>query len=287
MNTVKSNPPEIYNDLLSIYFNDIRKHSNFSYDEEKELSIRIKKGDKKAEEKLILGNLRFVINVVKMYQNKGIPLVDLINIGNMGLIRAAKRFDHKKNFKFISYAVWWIRQQVLQALADQSRFARIPLNKVPLFIQYKKTHDKLQQQLRREPESQEVMLEMGINNDSEYEWLTTLYAPSFSLEKPLGEGIESYKDKLVDYGGPNPGDFINNDTNKKLANEMLEILSEREKEVCKLYYGFVDGYTHTLEEIGSKLNLTRERVRQIKSKAMRQLYNYAKLRNFRQDLAEA
>jgi RNA polymerase primary sigma factor len=287
MKNTKFRLPETENENLNIYFKQIQKHSSFNYEEEKALALRIQKGDKKAENELILGNLRFVVSVVKKYQNRGLPLSDLINIGNIGLIKAARRFDYRKNFKFISYAVWWIRQQVLQALADQSRWTRVPLNKVPLFEKYNKTYNRLQQKHGREPETQEVMSEMGMDSDSEYQWLISLYAPSYSLERPIGDTNDTIKDRLVDHSIKRADEFIEEDTNKKLTYELLNSLSEREREICKLYYGIEDGYTHTLEEIGTRLNLTRERVRQIKDRAMKQLYHYANLINLKEDLVEA
>jgi len=285
MKNTKSKP-DTGNSLLDIYFCDISKYKNFSYEQEKNLAIRIAKGDKKAEEELILGNLRFVINVVSVYQHQGLPLEDLINIGNIGLIKAAKKFDYKKGYKFISYAVWWIRQQVLEALANQSRIARIPINRVPIFDQYKKAIIKLQQELRREPEPSEIMAELNIDSYSEYQWLHSMYTPYISIDSPIGEGNATVKDTLEDQDTITANEFLHAETTQKLVTELLQVLSEREKEICRLHFGLYDRHCYNLQEIGDKLNLTRERVRQIKERAIRKLFHHATVRKMKTQLVE-
>jgi RNA polymerase primary sigma factor len=256
---------------LALYLKEISKNKALSLEEEAVLAVKIRKGDKKALEKLVKANLRFVVSVCRNYQNQGLPLSDLINEGNLGLIRAAKRFDEKKNFKFISYAVWWIRQAILQALAEQSRIIKLPLNRVGTIHKIGKTQSKLEQKLRRTPNVEEIAQELNID-ECEVQETIKIGNTHMSLDAPLQHGEDAKLiDMLQDSNGVSPDGGIMEISLHKEIDNILDTLSEREKEVVKLYFGIGEDTAHTLEEIGLRFNLTRERVRQIKEKALRRL----------------
>ncbi len=256
---------------LDQYFKEIGEVSLLKPEEEIELTKRIKKSDQKAMEKLVQANLRFVVSVAKEYQHQGLSLSDLISEGNIGLIKAAKRFDETRGFKFISYAVWWIRQSILQALAEHSRVVRLPLNKVGVLNKIGRVHEKLEKQLERRPNTQEVAESMEMNGRDVYETLK-MSGRHLSLEAPLDEEDGNrLVDVLHNSDQPLPDDDLNNDSLKIEIEDVLKTLSEKEAKVIKLYYGLEGERPLTLEEIGEVFNLTRERVRQIKKKAIRRL----------------
>jgi RNA polymerase primary sigma factor len=256
---------------LALYLKEIGKSRTLNIEEEASIGVRIRNGDRGALEKLVTANLRFVVSVARNYQNQGLPLSDLINEGNIGLIRAAKRFDEKKNFKFISYAVWWIRQAILQALAEQSRIVKIPLNRVGTIHKIGKVQCRLEQKYRRLPALDEIAVELCLSENDISETLK-IGNSHMSLDAPLIYGEESSLiDLLCDDNQELPDDGVVGISLNAEINKTLEMLSEREKEVVKLYFGIGEESAHSLEEIGERFNLTRERVRQIKEKALRRL----------------
>jgi RNA polymerase primary sigma factor len=256
---------------LALYLREISKNKTLSLEEEAELAVRIRNGERKSLEKLVKANLRFVVSVCRNYQNQGLPLSDLINEGNLGLIRAAKRFDEKKNFKFISYAVWWIRQAILQALAEQSRIIKLPLNRVGTIHKIGKTQSKLEQKYRRAPNVEEIARELRLDENEVRETIK-IGNTHMSLDAPLQHGEDSKLiDVLHDESQELPDDGVIDISLQEGIENTLSTLSEREKEVVKLYFGIGEETAHTLEEIGQRFNLTRERVRQIKEKALRRL----------------
>jgi RNA polymerase primary sigma factor len=256
---------------LALYLKEIGKNKTLSTEEEAEVAVRIKKGDKKALERLVKANLRFVVSVARNYQNQGLPLSDLINEGNLGLIRAAKRFDEKKNFKFISYAVWWIRQAILQALAEQSRIIKLPLNRVGTIHKIGKAQSKLEQKYCRNPNVEEIAEELNLDEEEVQETIK-IGNSHMSLDAPIQQGEDSKLiDMLEDTNQELPDDGVMEISLQEEINQTLNTLSNREKEVIKLYFGIGEETAHTLEEIGQRFNLTRERARQIKEKALRRL----------------
>jgi len=256
---------------LALYLKEISKNKTLSLEEEADLATGIRVGERKSLERLVKANLRFVVSVCRNYQNQGLPLNDLINEGNLGLIRAAKRFDEKKNFKFISYAVWWIRQAILQALADQSRIIKLPLNRVGTIHKIGKTQCKLEQKYRRQPNVEEIARELSIDENEVRETIK-IGNTHMSLDAPLKQGEDSKLiDLLRDESLERPDDGIMDNSLQQEIEQTLDTLSEREKDVVKLYFGIGEETAHTLEEIGQRFNLTRERVRQIKEKALRRL----------------
>ncbi len=241
------------------------------YTDEVELAKKIKQGDQKALDKLIKANLRFVVSVAKKFQNQGLTLGDLINEGNLGLIKAAQRFDETRGFKFISYAVWWIKQSILQALAEQSRIVRLPLNRVGALNKIGKAFSALEQEFEREPSASELAEELDM---SLYEVADTLKISGrhLSMDAPFVQGEDSrLLDVIEDERQPSPDSILMDESLKEEIRRSLETLSEREAEVIRLYFGLANEHSLTLEEIGEKFNLTRERVRQIKEKAIRRL----------------
>lgn len=258
---------------LDKYLHDISKVGLVTPDEEIELAKRIREGDMAALEKLTKANLRFVVSVAKQYQNQGLTLPDLINEGNIGLIKAAQRFDETRGFKFISYAVWWIRQSIMQAVAEQARIVRLPLNKIGGISKINKTYSQLEQLYEREPTSDEVadLLELNVSevNDS-----LKISGRHFSMDAPLSSDEES--NSLLDvYANDeilfNPDNELLNESLRNEIERSLATLSFREAEVIRLYYGINCKTPLTLEEIGETFDLTRERVRQIKEKGLRRL----------------
>ncbi len=256
---------------LALYLKEIGKNKTLAVEEEAQTAVRIRKGDRKALEKLVKANLRFVVSVARNYQNQGLPLSDLINEGNLGLIRAAKRFDEKKNFKFISYAVWWIRQAILQALAEQSRIIKLPLNRVGTIHKIGKAQSRLEQRFRRIPNVEEIATELKIDQEEVRDTIK-IGNSHMSLDAPLQQGEDSkLLDLLQDEQQELPDDGVMEISLQAEINQTLDTLSNREKEVIKLYFGIGEETAHTLEEIGQRFNLTRERARQIKEKALRRL----------------
>ena len=256
---------------LDKYLQEIGKVDLITADEEVELPQRIKAGDQTALEKLTKANLRFVVSVAKQYQNQGLTLPDLINEGNLGLIKAAKRFDETRGFKFISYAVWWIRQSILQALAEQSRIVRLPLNKIGSINKINKMFAFLEQENERPPSAEEIAkkLDMTVNDVKESMKNSGRHV---SMDAPLIEGEDSNLYDVLNSGeSPNPDKKLLHESLRIEINRALETLTPREADVVKLYFGLGEHQPMTLEEIGETFDLTRERVRQIKEKAIRRL----------------
>lgn len=256
---------------LDKYLQEIGKVELITAEEEVELARRIRQGDQAALEKLTKANLRFVVSVSKQYQNQGLSLPDLINEGNLGLIKAAQRFDETRGFKFISYAVWWIRQSILQALAEQSRIVRLPLNKIGSINKINKAFSKLEQEYEREPSAEEIagLLELTENDVKESMKNSGRH---ISMDAPLVQGEESNMyDVLRSNDSPSPEAGLINDSLRKEIDRALSTLTAREADVIKYYFGLNGEHAMTLEEIGEKFDLTRERVRQIKEKAIRRL----------------
>ena len=238
---------------------------------EVELAQKIKQGDQVALEKLTKANLRFVVSVAKQYQNQGLTLPDLINEGNLGLIKAAKRFDETRGFKFISYAVWWIRQSILQALAEQSRIVRLPLNKIGSINKINKAFARLEQENERPPSAEEIAIELDMTV-SDVKGSMKISGRHVSMDAPLIEGENSNLYDIFNSGeSPNPDKSLLHESLKIEILRALETLTPREADVLKLYFGLGDALPMTLEEIGETFDLTRERVRQIKEKAIRRL----------------
>lgn len=256
---------------LDKYLQEIGKVEMVTADEEVELAKRIRSGDPKALERLVNANLRFVVSVSKQYQNQGLSLPDLINEGNLGLIKAAQRFDETRGFKFISYAVWWIRQSILQALAEQARIVRLPLNKIGSLNKISKTFSKLEQSYEREPSADEVAKELEI---APREVKNTMLSSGkhVSMDAPLGqdEDVNMY-DLMPGNESSIPDRELINESLRKEIERTLTTLPRREADIIRLYYGLNGYHQHTLEEIGEEFELTRERVRQIKEKAIRRL----------------
>ena len=258
---------------LDQYLQEIGKVNLLTPDEEVDLAIKIRKGDGDAQEKLVRANLRFVVSVAKHFQNQGLPLVDLIGEGNIGLIKAAQRFDVTRGFKFISYAVWWIRQGIMEAIAYQSRVVRLPLNRVSNLTKISKAFRDLEQEFERKPTTEELAEILDMTTD-EVAYLLQISGRQVSMDAPLKAGDEnknSLMDVLPNEHQPLPDkDLMKESLKNELANA-LSILSSREAEVIKLAFGIGAGNKATLEEIGERFNLTRERIRQIKEKALRKL----------------
>ena len=256
---------------LDKYLQEIGKVDLITADEEVELAQRIKAGDQKALEKLTKANLRFVVSVAKQYQNQGLTLPDLINEGNLGLIKAAQRFDETRGFKFISYAVWWIRQSILQALAEQSRIVRLPLNKIGSINKINKMYALLEQSNERAPSAEEIAKELDTTVNDVKESMKNS-GRHLSMDAPLVEGEDSnLYDVLRSGESPNPDRELIHESLRTEIERALETLTPREADVVRLYFGLGDQHPMTLEEIGETFDLTRERVRQIKEKAIRRL----------------
>ncbi len=258
---------------LDKYLQEIGRVELITAEEEVDLARRIKQGDQLALEKLTKANLRFVVSVSKQYQNQGLTLPDLINEGNLGLIKAAQRFDETRGFKFISYAVWWIRQSILQALAEQSRIVRLPLNKIGSINKINKTFSRLEQEFERPPSAAELaeVLELPVE---EVKQSLRNSGRHVSMDAPLKEGDDSTSsmyEVLQSDDIPSPESALMNDSLRKEIERSLSTLTSREADVIRLYFGLNGEHPMTLEEIGERFDLTRERVRQIKEKAIRRL----------------
>ena len=257
---------------LEKYLQEIGKVDLLTPEEEVDLAKRIKQGDQIALEKLTKANLRFVVSVAKQYQNQGLSLSDLINEGNLGLIKAAQRFDETRGFKFISYAVWWIRQSILQALAEQSRIVRLPLNKVGSLNKINKAFSQLEQEYEREPSAEELAAQLEINT-SEVETTLSVAARHVSMDAPFVEGEDnSLLDVLENNNTPSTDKRLEyHESLRREIERSLSTLTERQSDVIKLYFGIGEEHPMSLEDIGEKFGLTRERVRQIKDKAINKL----------------
>jgi RNA polymerase primary sigma factor len=262
-------------EALEKYLQEIGREEMISTDEEVELAQRIRRGDRKALERLTKANLRFVVSVAKQYQNQGLSLPDLINEGNLGLIKAAEKFDETRGFKFISYAVWWIRQSILQAIAEQSRIVRLPLNQVGSVNKINRMLSKFEQENERRPSAEEISEQTDIPEDKVDEALLAT-SRHVSVDAPFVDGEDnSLLDVMVNDDAPQADRELVKESLRSEIASVLQVLNERERNVVKAFYG-IDGPELTLEEIGNKYGLTRERVRQIKEKAIRRLRSSTK-----------
>jgi len=269
------------NRSLSKYLQEISQYEPLSPDREVELAIRVRTGDRRALKELTEANLRFVVSVAKDYQGQGLPLTDLINEGNLGLIKAAERFDETRGFKFISYAVWWIRQSVLQALAEHSRIVRLPLNRVGTISKINKASERLEQEFERSPRADELAHQLTMKvveiNDAQ-----RIARRHHSLDTPFSDDEKnSLLDVLADSNTENPDLELHMNSLEKEVRDALQTLKDREKDVIKMYFGIDREYALTLNEIGEEFGLTRERVRQIKEKAIRRLRHRSRSKKLR------
>ena len=263
---------------LDKYLQEIGKVDLITAEEEVELAQKIRAGDENALDKLTKANLRFVVSVAKQYQNQGLTLPDLINEGNLGLIKAARRFDETRGFKFISYAVWWIRQSILQALAEQSRIVRLPLNKIGSINKINKMYAFLEQANERVPSAEEIANELDMTVSDVKESMKNS-GRHVSMDAPLVEGEDSnLYDVLRSGESPNPDKNLLHESLRTEIERALETLTPREADVVRLYFGLGEKHAMTLEEIGETFDLTRERVRQIKEKAIRRLKHTSRSR---------
>ncbi len=266
---------------LDKYLHDIGKVELITAEEEVELARKIKDGDQMALEKLTKANLRFVVSVAKQYQNQGLSLPDLINEGNLGLIKAAQRFDETRGFKFISYAVWWIRQSILQALAEQSRIVRLPLNKIGTINKINKAYAFLEQEYEREPRADEIANLLDIT-EAEVKDSMRNSSRHLSMDASLTQDKDNNMyDVMKSEESPTPDKGLLYESLKLEINRTISTLPQREADIIKLYFGLDSKHPMTLEEIGEKFDLTRERVRQIKEKAIRRLKNASKCKNLK------
>ena len=263
---------------LEKYLQEIGREELITAEDEVRLAALIRAGDQSALDRLTKANLRFVVSVAKQYQNQGLSLPDLINEGNLGLIKAAKRFDETRGFKFISYAVWWIRQSILQALAEQSRIVRLPLNQVGSLNKISKAYSKLEQEFQREPSPDELskLLELPTEKITD---TIKVSGKHISMDAPFVQGEEnSLLDVLINPDSPRADNTLMTESLQREIDRSLSTLTEREREVIKLFFGIGVNHGLTLEEIGAKFDLTRERVRQIKEKAIRRLRHKSRSR---------
>lgn len=266
---------------LDKYLSDISKEPLITPEEEVELAQKIKAGDENALDRLVKANLRFVVSVAKQYQNQGLTLPDLINEGNVGLIKAAKKFDETRGFKFISYAVWWIRQSILQALAEQARIVRLPLNQVGTINKIKKEYSRLEQDLQRVPSAAEIAESLDIP-DNKIDSAFRMNLKTVSVDAPLpNEEGNCLLDVLSSSSNPEPDSLLIDESLSQEIQRSLSLLSDKEREILMLHFGIGIGYSLTLEEIGTKYGLTRERVRQIKEKALRRLRSSFRCNNLK------
>ncbi len=264
---------------LEKYLQEIGKEDLLTPEEEVELARRIKQGDREALEKLVRANLRFVVSVAKQYQNQGLPLSDLINEGNLGLIKAAERFDETRGFKFISYAVWWIRQSILQALAENSRIVRLPLNKVGSLNKIHKAYTQLEQEYEREPTPEEIAELTGLN-PRDIEKTMGLSGKYSSLDAPFQEGEDgTLKDVVADEATPQADEYLIK--KESMQQEILYILnkylSKEAAEIIRLFFGIGEPYPMSIEDIAEKMGMSKERVRQLKDKGLQELRKCAEI----------
>jgi RNA polymerase primary sigma factor len=271
---------------LDKYLTEISREDMITAEQEVELAKRIKKGDQRALEKLVRANLRFVVSVSKQYQNQGLTLPDLINEGNLGLIKAAQRFDETRGFKFISYAVWWIRQSILQAIAEQSRIVRLPLNQVGSLNKINKAFAQLEQEFERPPVADELASALEIPEEKVKDTMS-VSGRHVSVDAPLKEDEDfSLLDLISNNESPSADGDLMRESLQREIERSLETLTERERDVIRLFFGIGMNHGLTLEEIGDKFDLTRERVRQIKEKAIRRLRQNSRSRLLKMYLGE-
>jgi RNA polymerase primary sigma factor len=280
----KQYPTFLDNLCLSVYLGEISTLPLLKPSEEVQLAIRIRQGDRKALARLIQANLRFVVSIAKDYQNQGLPISDLINEGNIGLIKAAEKFDESKGFKFISYAVWWIRQGITQALADHARSVRLPLNKITIVQQVLKMYHILEQEFEREPTFQEIADKLNI---TPVQVITALVisGKSISLDAPVKEGSQNSVLELTDFALNTNEEPLIEESLREEISKALQSLSFKEADILCMYFGLNGGEPKTLEEISHKYRLTRERVRQIKERALIRLRHQSRSKILREFLA--
>ena len=280
----KPKPSKVSSGSISMYLAEIGKFNPLPPQREVELAILIQKNDQAAMKELVEANLRFVVSVAKKYQGNGLSLADIINEGNMGLIKAAKRFDHTRGFKFISYAVWWIRQSILQALAEQSRLIRLPLNRVGTITKITRAAEKLEAEVERQPKGDEIGAQLEMGGDEVLQAMQYSRRHS-SLNSPFQEGEDSsLLDIIEDSESEDPEAKIMLESMSEEVNSALDTLSERERIVLEMYFGINRDSAMTLNEIGEEFDLTRERVRQIKEKAIQRLRHRSRSKNLRRYL---
>ena len=269
------------NRSLSQYLEEIGKFEPLHPSREVELAQAIKKGDRLAMKELVEANLRFVVSVAKDYQGQGLPLTDLINEGNMGLMKAAGRFDETRGFKFISYAVWWIRQSILQALAEHSRIVRLPLNRVGTISKITKTAEKLEAEVERSPNEEEIGRNLEMTSEEVIDAMR-ISRRHHSLNAPFRDGDKNSLIDVIEVDGQiDPDEPLMAESLKDEIRQSLDTLKDREQQVIKMYFGIDRDYALTLNEIGEEFNLTRERVRQIKEKAIRRLRHRSRSKTLR------
>lgn len=273
-------------DPVRMYLKDIGRIPLLNQEREQQLSVLIANGDEKAKNELVEANLRLVVSIAKRYVGKGIFFLDLIQEGNLGLMKAVDKFDYTKGYKFSTYATWWIRQSITRAIADQARTIRIPVHMVETIHKVSRTSRQLLQELGREPTIDEISEKLGMNADKVREIIKTAQEP-VSLETPVGEEEDTHlADFIPDDSSPTPSEAVSFQLLKEQLDKVLHTLSPREEMVIKLRFGFDDGRPRTLEEVGSEFNITRERIRQIEAKALRKLRHQSRskvLRGFLND----
>ena len=274
------------NDPVRMYLKEIGRISLLSPDEETELSVRIANGDEDAKNILAESNLRLVVSIAKRYVGRGLLFLDLIQEGNIGLMKAVEKFDYGKGYKFSTYATWWIRQAITRALADQARTIRVPVHMVETINKMARIQRQMTLELNREPSEEELAEKMGITVDKVREVMKISQDP-VSLETPIGEEDDSHLgDFIKDERSMSPEEYATNEILKEEIGNVLLTLQEREREVLELRFGLVDGTSHTLEEVGKKFNVTRERIRQIEAKALRKLRHPSRAKKLKDFLGE-
>ena len=262
-------------EAIKNYLKDIRTIPLLTAKEEVDLSKRIKKGDEQARKKMIQSNLRLVINIAKRYFHLGIPLLDLIEEGNLGLMKAVDKFNHRKGYRFSTYAAWWIKQGITRSIAEQGKMIRMPVYVNELITKWKKTKERLSQKLKRMPRDEEIAKKMKISKDKMEQINFWLSAQTSSLEAPIGEDEESQVLDLVeDQAAVLPDAEIEHFLDKERVDNLLEVMTKREREVLDMRFGLIDGKTHTLAEVARKLGVSRERVRQIGEEALKKLRRF-------------
>lgn len=273
------------NDPVKMYLKEIGRVSLLNAQEEVEIAKKIEEGDKEAKDKLISANLRLVVSIAKKYTNRGMQFLDLIQEGNMGLIKAVEKFDYRKGFKFSTYATWWIRQAITRAIADQARTIRIPVHMVETINKMTRISRQLIQELGRDPSAEEIADRIGILSADKIREIQKIALDPVSLETPIGEEDDSHLgDFIEDKDALSPDQYANNMLLKDEIDLVLKTLTEREEKVLRLRFGLEDGRTRTLEEVGREFDVTRERIRQIEAKALRKLKNPTKCKRLKEFL---
>ena len=274
------------NDPVRMYLKEIGRISLLSAEEERELSIRSAQGDEMAKNKLAESNLRLVVSIAKRYVGRGLLFLDLIQEGNMGLMKAVEKFDYDKGYKFSTYATWWIRQAITRALADQARTIRVPVHMVETINKMVRIQRQMTLELNREPTEEEIAKKMGVTVEKVREVIKISQDP-VSLETPIGEEDDSHLgDFLPDINSMSPEEYATNEILKEEIKNVLMTLQEREQEVLELRFGLIDGTSHTLEEVGKRFNVTRERIRQIEAKALRKLRHPSRAKKLKDFLSD-